>query len=189
MIIQPLVRLTLLNRSNQPGQRTAIVLHRLPNRGTSMLTRNKLYHFIAALAIGLVVGMMTPVWAATAAPQTMSPELDAAGKAMADELKSMGLGMTPEKRKAMDTVLQHHMAGITPEVNAMGKSMAKSFDTPEMRASMDKVAKEMTGVMAKQLPVMMQAMQPMLSDLLPRLLRMQADMLQIMFAAPVPESK
>ncbi len=116
-------------------------------------------------------------------------EMNAAAKAMADEFKAMGLGMTPEKQKAMDAVMQKHLAGAAPEMDAMGKTMAKSLDTPEMRASMDKVAKEMSGVMAKQLPVMMQAMQPMLADMLPRMLRMQADMLQILFAPPKSDAK
>jgi hypothetical protein len=142
-----------------------------------MLLRNRLFHFLAALAFGLTCGVMT---SAHAAPAPAAPELEAAVKAM---------GMTPEKRQAMEAAMKQHMAGMEPEMEAMGKTMTKSLDTPEMRASMDKVAKEMTGVMASQVPVMMQAMQPMLADMLPRMLRMQADMLQILFATPTPETK
>ncbi len=150
-----------------------------------MLKRNRLFQFAAVLAFGAGLAVAPVAQAA----EGNSKELDAAAKAMTEDLQSMGLGMTPEKQKAIDAAMQKHMAGVTPEMEAMGKTMAKSMNTPEMRESMDKVAKEMTGAMAKQLPVMMQAMQPMLSDMLPRMLRMQADMLQILFSAPVAETK
>ncbi len=141
--------------------------------------------FIMAMAAGALLAILSPAHAAEPAPKG----LDETAQTMANELKAMGLGMTPEKQKALEAVMSKHMAGATPQMDAMGKTMAKSLDTPEMRASMDKIAKEMSGTMAKQLPAMMQAMQPMMADVLPRMLRMQADMLQILFSGTTTETK
>jgi hypothetical protein len=150
-----------------------------------MLKRHRFHHLAAALVIGAGLSFAHTAQAADAP----APELEATSKAVQAELEQMGFGMTPEKQKAMDAAMQQHMAGVAPEMEAMGATMAKSMNTPEMRASMDKVAKEMTGMMAKQVPVMMQAVQPMLSDMLPRMLRMQADMLQILFTPPAKDPK
>lgn len=135
-----------------------------------MSIRSIRFQFIVAMAAGALLAILSPAHAAEPAAKV----LDEPAKTMASELKAMGLGMTPEKQKALDD---------------MGKTMAKSLDTPEMRASMDKIAKDMSGTMAKQLPVMMQAMQPMMADMLPRMLRMQADMLQILFSGTTTEPK
>ncbi len=145
-----------------------------------MLKRNSWLHFAAALAFGVVMAIAGTAHAA----ESTSKDLEATGKAMAEQLGAIGIGMTPEKEQAMKAAMAKHMAGITPEMEAAGKTVAQSVNSPEMRESMDKVAKDMSGMMAKQVPVMMQAMQPMLADMLPRMLRMQADMLQIMFAPP-----
>jgi gas vesicle protein len=153
--------------------------------GRSSVSRISISQIIAGLMMAGLLGATAPVLAAEPAAK----DINATAKAMADELKAMGLAMTPEKQRAIDAMLKKYMTGMAPEMNAMGKNVAQSMDTPEMRASMDKVAKDMSGVMAKQVPVMMQAMQPMLKDMLPQLLRMQADMLQIMFTPPAAESK
>jgi hypothetical protein len=150
-----------------------------------MLKRNRLFHVAAALALGAALAIAPAVRAQEAGTK----ELNAAAQTMTKELETLGLGLTPEKQKAVDAAMQKHMAGVAPEMEAMGKTIAQSMNSPEMRESMDKVAKEMSGVVAKQLPVMMQAMQPMLSDMLPRMLRMQADMLQILFTPPSKEAK
>jgi hypothetical protein len=150
-----------------------------------MSIRSIRVQFILAMAAGALLAVLTPAHAAEPAPKV----LDEAAKTMASELKAMGLGMTTEKQKALDAMMSKHMAGVAPQMDDMGKTMAKSLDTTEMRASMDKIAKEMSGTMAKQLPVVMQAMQPMMADMLPRMLRMQADMLQILFSGTTTETK
>jgi hypothetical protein len=150
-----------------------------------MSIRRTRFQFVLAMAAGALLALVSPVQAAEPTPKA----LEDTAKAMAEQFKAMGLGMTPEKQKAMDAAMAKHMAGATPQMEEMGKAMAKSIDTPEMRASMDKIAKEMSGTMAKQLPVMMQALQPMMADMLPRMLRMQADMMQILFSGAVPAAK
>jgi hypothetical protein len=147
-----------------------------------MLKRNTVYHLAAAFAVGAFLAFTARAYAAEPTAKDMD--------AMAESLeKSLGGMMTPEKQKAMEAAMQKHMGGMGPEMEAMGKSMEKSINSPEMRESMDKVSKEMSGMIAKQVPAMMQAVQPMLNDVLPRMLRMQADMLQILFAAPEAQPK
>ena len=97
--------------------------------------------------------------------------------------------ISPAQADAAETVMKKHMATLEPQMKAMAKDMAKNMDTPENRAAMEKMAKEMQGLAARQLPVMMKAMQPMMAEMLPQLLRMQADMLQAMFAKDVPAPK
>jgi hypothetical protein len=150
-----------------------------------MSIRSTRFQFVLAMAVGALVALISPAHAAEPAPKA----LEDTAKVMAEQFKAMGLGMTPEKQKAMDAAMSKHMADVAPQMEGMGKAMAKSFDTPEMRASMDKIAKEMSGTMAKQLPAVMQAMQPVMADMLPRMLRMQADMMQILFSGAPPAAK
>jgi hypothetical protein len=150
-----------------------------------MSIRSIRLQFIIAMAAGALLAVLSPAHAAESAPKV----LHETAKTMADELKAMGLDITPEKQKALEALMSKQMAGVAPQMDDMGKTMAKSLDTPEMRASMDKITKEMSGTMARQLPAMMQVMQPMMADLLPRMLRMQADMLQILFSGTATESK
>jgi hypothetical protein len=150
-----------------------------------MSIRSTRFQFVLAMAAGALLALVSPAHAADPAPKA----LEDTAKVMAEQFKAMGLGMTTEKQKAMDAAMSKHMAGVAPQMDDMGKAMAKSIDTPEMRASMDKIAKEMSGTMAKQLPAMMQAMQPMMAEMLPRMLRMQADMMQILFSGTAPVTK
>jgi uncharacterized transporter YbjL len=146
------------------------------------------FQFFFAIAVGLLLPLVGPALAAEPAPKATenTAKLEETAKLLAEQFKALGFGMTPEKQKAIDAAMSKYLVGVAPQIDTVGKAVGKSVDTPEMRASMDKVAKEVSGTLTKQLPVMLQAVQPVMADMLPRLLRMQADMLQILFSGAVP---
>jgi hypothetical protein len=92
--------------------------------------------------------------------------------------------ITTEQQAAMEAVMRKHMADLEPAMKEAAGTLKKTMDTPENRAVMDKMAREMETLAKTQGEAMVKAVQPMMADMLPRLLRMQADMLEALFTPP-----
>lgn len=107
----------------------------------------------------------------------------------ADESKPVLPAVSAEHPAAVDAVMKKQLAELEPMMKAMGGQLAKGLDSPENRAAMEKIGKEMQSLAVTQGAAMARAMQPMMADMLPRMLRMQADMLEAMFADEKPRAE
>jgi hypothetical protein len=124
------------------------------------------------------------VSAAAASEDAFSGETMAAVKSVARQVAKQ-YRITPEKRAELNKLAAEQKKNIAPHVKAMGKAMEGFAKDPKFKADMERFAKDMQGMMARQLPQMLAALQPMIQEALPQLLEAQAKALRTL-TLPTP---
>ncbi len=121
----------------------------------------------------------------TVAPATGLPDVDmAVAKSVARQVAQQ-YRLTPEKRAALDKIAAEQKAAMAPHMKAMGKAVEGFAKDPKFQADMQRMGKDMQAMMARQLPQLLAALQPMLNDALPQLLEAQAKALRTL-TLPTP---
>jgi hypothetical protein len=132
---------------------------------------------------------MAPALPATAqAPAATADVFSSADMAVAKSVAkqvAQQYRLTPEKRAELSKLAAEQKKNMAPHMKAMGKAMEGFANDPKFKADMQRFAKDMQGMMARQLPQMLAAMQPMIQEALPQLLEAQAKALRTL-TLPTP---
>jgi hypothetical protein len=93
--------------------------------------------------------------------------------------------LTPEKKRALSDLAKEQKAALAPHMKSMQQAAEAFAKDPKVKADMERMANDMKGVMARQLPQLLAALQPMLQEALPAMLEAQAKALRMM-TTPTP---
>ncbi len=93
--------------------------------------------------------------------------------------------ITPEKRAELAKIAAEQKSAMAPHMKAMGKAVEGFAKDPKFQADMQRMGKDMQAMMARQLPQLLAALQPMLNEALPQLLEAQAKALRTL-TVPTP---
>lgn len=93
--------------------------------------------------------------------------------------------ITPAKRAELGKLAREQEAVMAPHMKAMGKAMEGFAKDPKFQADMQRFGKDMQGMLARQLPQLLAALQPMIQQALPQLLEAQAKALRTL-TLPTP---
>ncbi len=123
--------------------------------------------------------------AAAAIEQAAPSGVDAAVlKSVAKQLAGQ-YRITPEKRAALAVIAAKQKQSMAPHLKAL-EGVAKSFaNDPQLQAALQRLMKDMSGVLAAQLPQMIAAVRPVLQEALPSMLEAQAQALRTL-GTPTP---
>ncbi len=124
------------------------------------------------------------VAAPAAAEAGISPVDMAVAKSVARQV-AQKYRITPEKRAELSKLAREQEAVMAPHMKAMGKAMEGFAKDPKFQADMQCFGKDMQGMMARQLPQLLAAFQPMIREALPQLLEAQAKALRTL-TLPTP---
>jgi hypothetical protein len=127
--------------------------------------------------------MITP--AAGVTEQSTASVADAAVlKSVAKQLAGQ-YRITPEKRAALAAIAAKQKQSLAPHLKAL-EGAAKNFaNDPQLQAALQRLMKDMSGVLAAQVPQMIAAVRPMLQEALPAMLEAQAQALRTL-GTPTP---
>lgn len=125
------------------------------------------------------------VYSAVDAPAIHMPAIDmTVAKSVARQLGQQ-YRITPEKRAALAKIAREQQTAMAPHLKSMAKAAEGFAKDPKMQADMKRFANDMQGVMARQLPQLLAALQPLVQEALPQLLEAQAKALRTL-SVPTP---
>jgi hypothetical protein len=93
--------------------------------------------------------------------------------------------LTPEKRAALAKLAAEQKTAMAPHMKAMAKAAEGFAKDPKFQADMQRFSKDMQGMMARQLPQLLAALQPVIREALPQMLEAQAKALRTL-TLPTP---